>query len=75
LTDYLQQLKERLDLEQARLREAQGINTEASVEGAAGFQVAGTGTTAPASDGSAGQKCNTCGGSFPDAASYRSHFK
>jgi len=34
-----------------------------------------TGTTIAAATTTTSSKCNTCGGSFPDAASYRAHFK
>jgi hypothetical protein len=82
-------MKERLELEQSRLRASHGLplNGEASSSPAAAATAAASGTTASAgsrdagstgagaSASSGGQRCNTCGGNFPDVAAYRAHFR
>jgi hypothetical protein len=70
------QLKDRLTLEQARSREIEAAKvapSEGTQDGAS--QPAATPAAPASAAGVGGQKCNTCGGSFPDAAAYRSHFK
>ena len=78
------QLKERVELEHARLNKTTSTTVttdEVPVTVTAGVATVATGgTTAPAvstaaSSGGGGQKCNTCGGSFPDATAYRAHFR
>lgn len=85
---YIQQLKERLELEQSRLRAAHGISadeeaaaTVAAAPSASSGDVASNSISASSSSataaaaGSGGQRCNTCGGNFADAAAYRAHFR
>ena len=78
------QLKDRLTLEQTRSREieaakrdpSEGSTTTSNPPPSTSTPPSASTTAAPAATGGAGgQKCNTCGGCFPDAAAYRSHFK
>lgn len=89
--DRAKKLQDRLDLEHARLRDAgstsatvftalPGIADVCSGTGdstTAATTASTTGVTDAALNATtaASQKCNTCGGSFADALSYRSHFK
>ena len=78
------QLKERVELEHARLTKTTPavvatdvlpVTVAVGVEGVAaeGTTTSAASTTAATAAGS--QKCNTCGGSFPDATAYRAHFR
>lgn len=63
-------LQERLELEQQRLQVEIANQTPPPAAETNG------GVAAPPNPPAVGSsKCNTCGGQFPDAASYRSHFK
>ena len=66
-------LQERLELEQQRLQvEIANQTPPPPVDTNIGI---GPPPNVPTTTGTASSKCNTCGGQFPDAASYRSHFK
>ncbi len=66
-------LQERLELEQQRLQvEIANQTLPPPVENNTSIV---SPPNAPTATITASSKCNTCGGQFPDAASYRSHFK
>jgi len=71
-------LKERLENEKAK-REAttsNSVSTDVSSSSLSSNITQATTITATATaTTSSSSKCNTCGGSFPDATSYRAHFK
>ena len=48
-------------------------NTSTSANSGVGVSTGTSGSVSVSAAG--GQKCNTCGGHFPDAAAYRSHFR
>ena len=66
-------LQERLELEQQRLQvEIANQTPPPPVENNTSIV---SPPHVPTTTSTASSKCNTCGGQFPDAASYRSHFK
>ena len=69
-------LKERLEAEKVK-REATATATATAKEVAdtTSNDTTNTPSTEVTTTTTSSSKCNTCGGSFPDAASYRAHFK